>query len=214
MNSTRRLFALLVPCALLAACKPHAHHDAGAPPAPHAPADAMPRVADAGSGSSGSGSGSGSAGAPAFRDDDGHVHGPGGPVFMGRAAPCDAAHDHCLRPGGVFSVDKIVRGKLFRAVPVYAFEGTWYTWRGELTKPVKTYRTVLAGKTPIAAGRRVIFFAAETSSGKWADTEYEALVSSRWEAAVTASAGSNGSVKIAGFGSTPLDTVRLIVETK
>jgi hypothetical protein len=109
-----------------------------------------------------------------------------------------------------------VAGKLFRAVPAFTFEDKWYTWRGEPAEDEgKLYKTQMAGTTPIAAGTSVIFFSSETSDTKWADSEYEALTSSRWEAAVTEQASSgHGTVRIKGFGDTSQDSVRLIVDTK
>jgi hypothetical protein len=155
-------------------------------------------------------------GAPAFRDDQGRVHGPGGPVFMGSGTECNPSRDHCMRDGVWFAVRNVMPGKLFRAVPVFAFEDKWYTWRGEPAEAEgKIYKTQMAGTTAIPEGTSVIFFSSETSDTKWADSEYEALTSSRWEAAVTEQAASgHGTVRIKGFGDTSQDSVRLIVDTK
>jgi hypothetical protein len=156
-------------------------------------------------------------GSPAFRDPQGHVHGPGGPIFMGHGVDCDAAHDHCMRPEVWFSVGNIVPGKLYRALPVFTFEDKWWTWRGQEDSPIKLYRTKLAGKDPVPANTPIVFFSAETSSTKWLDSEYEALTSSRWEAGVTESAsvgGPTGAVKVKGWGDVQTDTVRVIVEAR
>jgi len=174
--------------------------------------------AHAGSAHAGSAQGSahaehlmGGDGSPSYRADDGRVHGPGGPVFMGRGVQCDAAHDHCLRDGVWFSVNSIQPGKLYRAVPVYEFEKQWYTWRGELAEPpVKLYKTQIAGNAKLAPGTSVIWYSSETSDGKWSNSEYEAMTSSRWEAGVVESQQSATVVMIKGFGATTLDTVRLI----
>jgi len=173
---------------------------------------------------SATGSGAGSAthehlmggdGSPAKRGDDGRLHGPGGPVFMGRGVTCDAAHDHCLRDGVWFSVNNIQAGKQYRAVPVFEFEKKWWTWRGEpADDPVKLYKTQIAGNAKIAPGTAVIWFSNESSASKWADSEYEAVTSSRWEAGVVESQQSATVVMIAGFGATPMDTIRLITETR
>jgi hypothetical protein len=168
------------------------------------------------------GSGSGSAahmvggdGSPPHRNDDGQVHGPGGPVYMGKGIDCDASHDHCLRDGVWFSVNNIVAGKMFRALPVFEFEKQWFTWRGEPTDaPVKLYKTQIAGNAKLSPGTSVIWFSSETSEKKWADSEYDALTSSRWEAGVIESQTSPTSVMVKGFGAVPLDTVRLITETR
>jgi hypothetical protein len=169
----------------------------------------------------GSGSGSGSGhimggdGSPPHRNDDGQVHGPGGPVYMGRGLDCDAAHDHCLRDGVWFSVNNIVSGRLFRAVPVFEFEKQWWTWRGEpADAPVKLYKTQIAGNAKLSPGTSVIWFSSETSDKKWADSEYDALTSSRWEAGVIESQSSPTSAMVKGFGAVSLDTVRLITETR
>lgn len=154
-------------------------------------------------------------GSPAFRDDNGEVHGPGGPVFMGHGVSCDVGHDHCLRPEVWFAVDDFVAGKLYRAVPVFQFDSAWYDWRGREASPVKLYRTKAAGKAPIAAGTPVIFFSPETASkSKWVDSEREALTSSRWEAGITESASVGNIVSVKGWGDVPVDTVRLVIASK
>jgi hypothetical protein len=133
-------------------------------------------------------------GSPSARADDGRVHGPGGPVYMGNGVTCDAAHDHCLRDGVWFSVNNIQAGKLYRALPVFEFEKKWWTWRGEpADDPVKLYKTQIAGNAKIAPGTAVIWFSSETSDGKWAESEYEALTSSRWEAGVVEAQRRRGS---------------------
>lgn len=169
----------------------------------------------------GTGSGSGSAhivggdGSPSHRNDDGRVHGPGGPVFMGRGIECDASHDHCLRDGVWFSVANIVSGRLFRALPVFEFEKQWFTWRGEpADPPVKVFKTQIAGNAQLAAGTAVIWFSSETAEKKFADSEYDALTSSRWEAGVIESQASPTVVMVKGYGAVPLDTVRLITESR
>ena len=154
-------------------------------------------------------------GSPAARADDGRVHGPGGPVFMGAGVDCDAAHDHCLRTGVWFSVSNIQPGKLYRALPVFEFEKKWWSWRGEpVDTPVKLYRTQIAGNATLAPGTAVIWYSTETSDKKWADSEYEAMTSSRWEAGVIESQSSPTVVKIKGWGPAALDTIRLITETR
>ena len=197
---------------------------------PHATGHSVTKLKDPALAGSGSGSGSGSAapvathgsahlmggdGSPAYRADDGRVHGPGGPVYMGSGVSCDATRDHCLRDGVWFSVGNIQPGKLFRALPVFEFEKKWYTWRGEPAEPpVKLYKTQIAGNATIAPGTAVIWYSTETSDTKWADSEYEALVSSRWEAGVVESQQSKTVVMIKGWGAASLDTIRLITETR
>jgi|HubBroStandDraft_6_1064221.scaffolds.fasta_scaffold163224_3 hypothetical protein len=153
-------------------------------------------------------------GKPAYRDDEGHVHGPGGPVFMGTGHDCDASRDHCIRKGVWFAAGNIERGRQFRAVPVFAFEKAWYTWRGDPSDTDgKLYKTKVAGKAAIAAGTPVIFFSADTDDSKWADSEFAALTSSRWEAGVV-EAASGDKIRISSWGDVPKDTVRLITESK
>jgi hypothetical protein len=154
-------------------------------------------------------------GQPAYRDEAGRVHGPGGPVFMGRGADCDAKADHCIRKDVWFSVGNIVPGRLYRALPVFALENKWWTWRGDEDSPIKLYKTQLAGNTSLSPGTPVIWFSDETDSKKWADSEYESLTSSRWEAGVVDTPSSNGKVKIKGWNDVvTMDTVRTIVEVK
>lgn len=155
-------------------------------------------------------------GSPAYRGDDGRMHGPGGPVFMGHQdVPCDAAHDHCLRDGVWFSVANIQPGKLYRALPVYELDKKWWTWRGEPHEPEgKLYKTQIAGNASLSPGTPVIWYSTETSDGKFAESEYEALTSSRWEAGVIESQQSKTVVMIKGFGAASLDTIRLITETR
>ena len=153
-------------------------------------------------------------GKPAYRDEEGHVHGPGGPVFMGEGRDCDASRDHCMRKGVWFAAGNIERGRQFRAVPVFAFEKAWYTWRGDPSDTDgKLYKTKVAGKAAIAAGTPVIFFSADTDDSKWADSEFAALTSSRWEAGVV-EAASGDKIRISSWGDVPKDTVRLITESK
>jgi hypothetical protein len=153
-------------------------------------------------------------GKPAYRDEAGHVHGPGGPVYMGETGACDASRNHCLRKPEWFAAGNIERGRQFRASPAFRFEKVWYDWRGE---PVETsgklYRTKPVGSDAIAAGTPVIFFEAEPDDTKWATSEYDALTSSRWEAAI-AESESGGKVRVSGWGDVPKDTVREIVETR
>lgn len=147
----------------------------------------------------------------AYRDDDGRVHGPGGPVFMGRGEPCTAARDHGLRSPAWFAADNVVAGKLFRGVPVFQFENTWWTWRGERAEPKRLFRTAVADKADqLEVGKPVVFFA-EEGRQKFLDNEYDMLTSSRWSVAVVAGVGAD-SVNIKGWGDVPLDTVRRVVE--
>ncbi|HEY3804743.1 MAG TPA: hypothetical protein VGL61_19150 [Kofleriaceae bacterium] len=170
--------------------------------------------ASAGSDGSGSGSAEDDGGKPAYRDEDGHVHGPGGPVFMGESTNCDATRDHCLRKSVWFAAGNIEHGRQFRAVPAFQFEKAWYTWRGEpVDSGAKLYKTKVVGKGSLTVGQPVIYFSSENDDTKWVDSEYESLTSSRWEAGVIESV--NGEkVRISSWGDVPKDTIRVITETK
>jgi len=74
-------------------------------------------------------------GQPAYRDPDGHVHGPGGPVNLGTGPNCDSEHNHCQRGEAWFCASNIVPGKVYRAAACYEFEGKWYDWRGNEIEP-------------------------------------------------------------------------------
>ncbi|HEY1551198.1 MAG TPA: hypothetical protein VGG28_25390 [Kofleriaceae bacterium] len=188
-------------------------HGSNTPDIPDSPEPAGSATATASAGS-GSDESDGVPGKPAYRDDSGQVHGPGGPVDMGESNPCDASRNHCMRKPAWFSAAEIERKAQFRATPVFLFEKGWYDWRGEaIDKGGKLYSTRVAGNDPIAAGTKVIFFEADTDDSKFADSEFEALTSSRWDAGVVeSSSGSN--VRVSSWGDIPKDTVRLIVETK
>ena len=151
---------------------------------------------------------------PAYRDDEGHIHGPGGGVYMGSGPDCDASRDHCMRDGVWFAVGNIIPGRLFRATPVYEFEKKWYTWRGEEdTDGGKLFRTKMVGDAPLAPGTTIVWISADPDDSKWVNSEYEALTTSRWEAGVV-DAAAGKKVRVKGWGDVPRDTVRVIVETK
>ena len=153
-------------------------------------------------------------GKPPYRDDSGHLHGPGGPVAMGEGADCDAGRDHCLRKGVWFAVNKIEAGRQFRAVPSFIFEKAWYDFLGDpVDTSGKLYMTKPVGNGPLQNGQSVIFFSSENDDSKWANSEYDALTSSRWEAGVIESI-SGDKVRISSWGDVPKDTIRVITQTK
>lgn len=157
-------------------------------------------------------------GQPAYRDPDGRIHGPGGPVNMGSGPKCDAEHNHCQRGDAWFFANNAVAGKLYRATGCYEFEGKWYTWRGdEVETGGKLYRTRVAKPEDIKPGVPVVFFAPESDPrDKWVDSEYEALTSSRWDVGVPEEV--NPGAKTWGTKAWPDpiddDVARVIVETK
>ena len=149
----------------------------------------------------------------AYRDADNRVHGPGGPVFMGRGEPCSDKRDHGMRAGVWFAVDNVIPGKLFRAVPVFEFENAWWTWRSERAEPKRLLRTAVVEKPEqVEVGKPVVFFA-EEGRQRFLDNEYDMLTSSRWVVGVVGAA-SGDTVMIRGWDTVPLDTVRVIVEEK
>jgi hypothetical protein len=66
---------------------------------------------------------------PAYMDEDGVAHGPGGPV-SDAPRDCSAANNHCLRGNGwlVASYDTTI-GDV--RVPAFELDGTWYSWDGD-----------------------------------------------------------------------------------
>lgn len=154
-------------------------------------------------------------GSPPYYDDEGHLHGPGGPVFMGKGPECNAERDHCMREGVWFAVDNLVAGKLYRATPIYEFEKKWYNWRGKEVTFAQRFKTKVATKETVAVGDPIIWFIDENANRKFVDNEYDALTSSRWEAGyVEQLMGEKVRVKGWTYGLVPLDTIRVIVERK
>jgi hypothetical protein len=152
-------------------------------------------------------------GDPPYIDDEGHLHGPGGPVFMGRGPECNAEADHCLRESVWFAVGNLVPGKLYRATPVFEYEGKWYNWRGEPEEFAMRFKTKVGTPETIKVGEPIIWFIDENSSKKFVNNEYDALTSSRWEAGVVDSLGV-GKIRVKGWtdGAVSIDTTRVIVE--
>jgi hypothetical protein len=146
---------------------------------------------------------------------DGHPHGPGGPVDMGAGPPCDAAHDHCLRPGTWFAADNIIAGKFFRALPVYELDGKWYDWGEGEERTGRLFHTKLATASTLHHGDPVILF--NTSQPpQWATSEYDGLTSSNWEIAVVNAVNTSAKTfTVDGAGDPfPIDVARVITEQK
>jgi hypothetical protein len=152
-------------------------------------------------------------GAAPYRDGDGRVHGPGGPVFMGKGESCTANLDHCLRPGTWFAADNVIAGKLFRGVPVFQFENKWWTWRGEPAEQPHLFRTAVVDKPDQLQPDKPVVFFVEEGSQRFLENEYDMLTSSRWEVGIVESVSAD-KARIKGWGEVPLDTVRVIVEQK
>lgn len=155
-------------------------------------------------------------GKPAFRDEQGRVHGPGGPIFMGRGVDCTDKIDHCLRPGVWFAAGNVQPGKLFRATPVFEFEDKWWSFREEeVTDHQALFETkVVESPSELQAGSPVVWLVEENAANKWLNSEHDALTSSRWEVGVIESV-SGDTLKVQGWSyPIPTDTARVITQRK
>lgn len=155
-------------------------------------------------------------GQPAFRDKDGVVHGPGGPIFMGKAEECTDKIDHCMRPGVYFSVPNLEAGKVYRATPVFELENKWWTFRGEEVSDIfALFKTKPAERaSELHVGSPVIWLLDANSTDKWLDNEFDALTSSRWDAGVIESVGTS-SFKVKGYGyGIDFDMARVVTERR
>ena len=155
-------------------------------------------------------------GKPAYRDEKGHVHGPGGSVYMGRGPECTDKIDHCLRPGVWFAVGDLQPGKLYRATPVFELENKWWTFReDEMTDHQALFKTkVVEQPSELQAGSPVIWLIEQNSSNKWLNSEHDALTSSRWEAGVIESVGAS-TFRVQGWANpVPFDTARVITDRR
>jgi hypothetical protein len=153
-------------------------------------------------------------GSPAYRGADGQVHGPGGPIYMGRGPECTDKIDHCLRPGVWFACGNVVAGRLYRAVPVFELEDTWWTFRGKEAEYQVLFRTKVATAKDLRAGDPVVWMIEENAAQKWLRSEYDALTTSRWECGVIGSVGGD-TFNVKGWDyAVPVDTARVIVEKK
>lgn len=155
-------------------------------------------------------------GKPAYRDADGHVHGPGGPIYMGKGPDCTDKIDHCLRPGVWFAVGNVKPGRLYRATPVFEFESKWWTFRGDEETDFQTlFKTkVVESPSELQPGSPVVWLVEENSGNKWLNSEHDALTSSRWEVGVIESV-SGDTFKVMGWsGPIPIDTARVITERR
>jgi hypothetical protein len=155
-------------------------------------------------------------GQPAMRDADGHVRGPGGPMYMGRGPDCTDKIDHCLREGVWFAVGNIQRGKLYRAKPVFAFESKWWTFTGDEYSDFSTlFKTRVADKPgDLKAGSPVVWLIEDNNARKWVNSEHDALTTSRWEVGIVKAVGGT-TFEVDGWDyPIPTDTARTITEQK
>lgn len=154
-------------------------------------------------------------GSPAYRDDDGHLHGPGGPVFMGKGPDCTDKIDHCLRAGVWFAVPTLRTGNIYRATPAFEFESKWWTFRereAEFEQLLKTKVIEKAGE--LVVGSPVVFIV-DDNYRKWLDNEHDALTSSRWEAGIIEAVNGDSTFRVSGWRyAIPNETGRIVVEKK
>jgi len=127
---------------------------------------------------------------PAFRDEDGDAHGPGGPI-SDEPRDCGPAHDHCLRANGYFAIVDYAGVGPEPRWPVFRLDGKWLAyWKG---KPAggTVYRTIPATVENMREAREIYVFLAERHDGKATlptgtvlsaipTSEKEALTSGRW----------------------------------
>lgn len=155
---------------------------------------------------------------PAYRDDQGRVHGPGGPVFGGRQGNCTPDKDHCLRDGVWFASGPYREGALYRVTPVFEFEGKTWTWRGDELSPSEydwLLKTKVAQKSDIRVGEPIVWVIKGLSDNEdFLTSENEALTSSRWDVGIVESINSDF-IRVSGWaGNVKIETVRVITEKK
>lgn len=155
---------------------------------------------------------------PAYRDDQNRVHPPGGPIFMGRGADCTPERDHCLRAGAWFASGPYRPGALFRATPVFEFEGKVWTFRGDELRPDEyawLLKTTVATTSDVRVGEPIVWLIRSSSDQKiFLNNENDALTSSRWDVGVVDSVGSDF-IRVKGWDSNiPIESVRVVTEKK
>ena len=154
-------------------------------------------------------------GKPAYRDDGGHVHGPGGPIFMGHGPDCTDQIDHCLRDGVWFAVGTVRPGSLYRATPAFELEGKWYDFSERDVDCQELLKTKTTKGGDLNPGDVVIFLVEENQKFEWLNNEMDSLTSSRWEAGIVDEAASGGKFKVKGWDyAVRVDSARVVVERK
>lgn len=154
-------------------------------------------------------------GKPAYKDDGGHVHGPGGPVFMGHGPDCTAETDHCLRDGVWFAVGTIRPGNMYRATPSFEFEGKWWDFNEREVECDELLKTKTTKGDDLQPGDTVVWLVEENQKFEWLNNEMDSLTSSRWEAGIIDEGASGGKFKIKGWNyAVRVDSARVVVEHK
>jgi hypothetical protein len=155
---------------------------------------------------------------PAYRDEHGGVHGPGGGVYGGRMPDCTPDRDHCLREGVWFASGPYREGALYRATPVFEFEGKTWTWRGDEYPPSEydwLFKTKPATMEDIVVGEPIVWVIRGMGDNTdFLSNEKEALTSSRWDVGIVESV-KTGFVRVSGWaGDVKIETVRVVTEKK
>lgn len=153
-------------------------------------------------------------GSPAYRDDRGHVHGPGGPIYMGKGPDCTDKIDHCLRDDVWFAVPTLQAGRIYRATPAFEFESKWWTFNEQEAEFEQLLKTkVIENPSELIVGTAAIFLVDDNYT-KWLSNEHDALTSSRWEAGIVESV-SGDTFRIKGWSyPIPIETGRVVVQKK
>jgi hypothetical protein len=130
---------------------------------------------------------------PAHRDKDGKLHGPGGPVST-EPRTCGPAQNHCMRGEAWFGFGNGMSGGNGGGsrVPVFKFEGHWYSWPDGRLQENTIYRTEPATLENLSRqGRREVYvFLVDKATRKELKTgdlrstlpksESEAMTEFRW----------------------------------
>jgi hypothetical protein len=154
-------------------------------------------------------------GKPAYKDDGGHVHGPGGPIFMGHGPDCTAEIDHCMRDGVWFAVGTIRPGNMYRATPSFEFDGKWWDFNEREVECDELLKTKTTKGDDLQPGDTVVWLVEENQKFEWLNNEMDSLTSSRWEAGIIDEAASGGKFKIKGWNyAVRVDSARAVVEHK
>jgi hypothetical protein len=120
---------------------------------------------------------------PAYRDGEGVVHGPGGPIAE-EPGDCGPARNHCLRGNAWFTGSEISSddGRIHHLMlPVFIFEGHWYSWKGKHADNGTVKRTRPATLDTLKIGHDVYVFVPR-GDGKVPASPKAALTARQWDA--------------------------------
>ncbi len=119
---------------------------------------------------------------PAYRDGDGVVHGPGGPISED-PSDCSPAKNHCMRGNAWFTISMVDSddGRIHELMqPVFIFEGHWYSWKGKAADNGTVKRTRPATLETLKIGREVYVYVARGDGAVPASAK-EALTARQWD---------------------------------